>query len=553
MQPLCLYRKITDLLLFYAYQSVIMLTGKNLIGNEAVASGNETFLGVNPTTNHTLATEFHDATLEEIDKAADLAEEAFQRYRRYTPTEKALFLDQIANEIEALGDTLLQRCHEETALPLGRLEGERGRTCNQLRLFANLVREGSWVDARIDVGDPHRSPLPKPDLRSMQIPLGPVAVFGASNFPLAFSVAGGDTASALAAGCPVIVKAHPAHPGTSELVGKAIVKAAIATNMPLGIFALVHGRSNLVGEALVKHPKIKAVGFTGSFRGGKALFDIAVQRPEPIPVYAEMGSVNPVFILPGAMRESHAEIAKGLATSVTLGVGQFCTNPGIVVAMEEAATGAFFQQLESSMQTTPTGSMLTGGIRQAYGQGIERLKEEGNVAIRVKTSPATYVPNQPESYIFTTKASTALESKGVLFEEVFGPSTIVITADTVKEVYELARKMDGQLTATIHGTAADLEEHKELIYLLERKVGRLVFNSFPTGVEVSHAMVHGGPYPATTAPASTSVGTKAIERFVRPVCYQGFPQAALPDELKDANPFRIWRLVDGKWTNGEIA
>jgi len=531
-----------------------MLNGKHLIGKEElVTTTAESFLAMNPATNQGLLTTFYDATPSEIDRAVELAEQAFPIYRRKSPEERAKFLDAIANEIEALGDELLQRCHEETALPMGRLQGERGRTCNQLRLFAQLVREGSWVNARIDTAQPARKPAPKPDVRSMLRPLGPVAIFGASNFPLAFSVAGGDTASALAAGCPVVVKAHPAHPGTSELVGRAILAAANKTGMPEGAFSLVQGRGNEVGARMVKHPLIKAVGFTGSLRGGRALYDLAASRPEPIPVYAEMGSVNPMIILPGAMQERHEALAKGLASSVTLGVGQFCTNPGIVIAPKHEKVKHFLGQLDSSMKEQQLDSMLTMGIRESFGKGVETLNAQPEVALHTKAEATDYKPNQPQGYVFTAKAKSALERTDVLFEEVFGPSTLFIEADTTAELYELVRKMDGQLTATIHGTPEDLQEHQALVDILERKAGRLIFNSFPTGVEVCHAMVHGGPYPATTAAGTTSVGTKAIERFARPVCYQGFPQESLPDELKDANPLNIWRLVDSKHTDGKIS
>jgi len=531
-----------------------MLNGKHLIGKEElVTTAASNFQAINPATNQGIDTTFHDATPKEIDRSAQLAEKAFQPYRRKSPHERAKFLEAIAAEIEGLGDTLIQRCHEETALPAGRLQGERGRTCNQLRLFAELIREGSWVDARIDTAQPDRKPAPKPDVRSMLQALGPVAVFGASNFPLAFSVAGGDTASALAAGCPVIVKAHPAHPGTSELVGRAILEAAQKTGMPEGVFSLVQGQGIEVGSTLVKHPLIKAVGFTGSLRGGRALYDLAASRPEPIPVYAEMGSVNPIFILPGAMKDRHEAMAKGLAGSITLGVGQFCTNPGVVVAQKHDNVKHFLKQLDTSMEESPLDSMLTMSIREGFGKGVENLTAQSDVALHTKTSPSDYKPNQPEGYVFTAKAKDAVERTDVLFEEVFGPSTLFIEADSAAEMYALARKMDGQLTATIHGTPEDLEAHQELIDILERKVGRIVFNGFPTGVEVCHAMIHGGPYPATTAAGTTSVGTKAIERFARPVCYQDFPAASLPDELKNENPLNIWRLVDGMHTNAAIS
>ncbi len=417
------------------------------------------------------------------------------------------------------------------------------RTVNQLKLFASVVREGSWVDARVDTAIPDRQP-PKPDIRQMQIPLGPVGIFGASNFPLAFSVAGGDTASALAAGCPVVVKAHPLHPGTSELVARAILKAVAETDMPDGVFSMVHGISNDVGMAIVNHPEIKAVGFTGSFKGGKALFDAANQRPAPIPVFAEMGSVNPMFILPGAMKERNEIIAKGLVGSVALGVGQFCTNPGVVVTSKSADSAKFLQHLKFYNTEIPAGTMLSDRIKSNFSAGVQNLLECEGVEL-ISSGEISGHGNQTGTAIFSSDAKTFRKNRS-LSEEVFGPSTLNVSADDKEEMLQLAREMEGHLTATIHGTEEDLKEYAELIKILEQKAGRLIFNGFPTGVEVCHSMVHGGPYPATTASQSTSVGTAAIKRFARPVCYQDFPQAALPDQLKDGNPLKIWRMVNGE-------
>jgi NADP-dependent aldehyde dehydrogenase len=412
-------------------------------------------------------------------------------------------------------------------------------------MFAALVREGSWVDARIDRARPERTPLPKPDIRRMLVPIGPVAVFGASNFPLAFSVAGGDTASALAAGCPVVVKAHPAHPGTSEVAAHAILAAADASGIDRGVFSLLQSTRNDVARALVQHPHVKAVGFTGSLRAGRALFDAGAARPEPIPVYAEMGSVNPVFILPGAVAERATAIADGLKDSVTLGVGQFCTNPGLTIGIGETRFDDLVSQLEARIRSAPPGPMLTPAIGRAYDAGVMRLSGIDGVTTTRASGAGHESPGVPS--LFVTKADVFLQHHEI-GEEVFGPSTVVIRCDSRDELYRVAAQLKGQLTATVHGTPADLEEHAALISLLETRAGRLIINGFPTGVEVCPSMQHGGPYPATTDSRSTSVGTAAINRFARPVAYQGFPQSLLPPELRDDNPRGIWRLVDAELT-----
>ena len=521
-----------------------MLTGQNFIGFERSANGSKTFTAEDPSTQKPLDTAFSEATKEEIDQAVTKAEAAFQSYKSKTNEEKASFLEAIGDELLALGDDLIQRCKSETALPEARLNGERMRTVNQLKLFASVVRDGSWVDARIDTAIPDREPLPKPDVRQMQIALGPVGIFGASNFPLAFSVAGGDTASALAAGCPVVVKAHPLHPGTSEMVGQAITTAAQKTGMPDGVFSLVQGPSVEVGKNIVNHPKITAIGFTGSFKGGKALFDAANQRPVPIPVYAEMGSSNPVFLLPGALKERKEAIATGMVGSLNLGVGQFCTNPGMVVANDSQDTSDLFEKMTSLVKEAASGTMLSGGIKSNYNSGVDRLSKSQGVEL-LASAGAGSDGNQVESKFFKTKASNFVQNPD-LAEEVFGPSTLSVVSNDKAEMLQVAENLEGHLTATIQGTEEDLAEYQELIDILERKVGRIIFNGYPTGVEVCHSMVHGGPYPATTAPATTSVGTAAIKRFVRPVCYQDFPQASLPSELKDENPLGIWRLLNGE-------
>src|SRR5579871_1151725 len=523
------------------------LHGQNLIGYGTSAARGETIPAVNPATGAAFGIPFHIATTEEVDRALELAESAFFAYRSLPVADRAAFLDRIAEELLELGDTLLERAHQETALPLARLTGERGRTVSQLRMFAEVVREGSWIQARIDRGQPDRQPAPRPDLRRMLIPLGPVVVFGAGNFPLAFSVPGGDTASALAAGCPVVVKAHPAHPGTSELAARAILWAAEATGMPEGVFSMLHGLKE-TGLAMVRHPKTQAVGFTGSLIGGRALFDAAHQREKPIPVYAEMGSINPVFVLPGALRARGEKIAEGLALSVTQGVGQFCTNPGLTIGLNDQALTPFIETLAERLSQTAPATMLYAGIREAYGRGIERLQQTEGVKQQTHpTTPADPALTQANAAIFTTDAQTFLQTHA-LSEEVFGPSSLLVVCGSPEEMEAVANGLEGQLTATIHGTPEDLRDYRGLVAVLETKAGRLIFNGFPTGVEVCAAMQHGGPYPATTDSRTTSVGTAAILRFARPVCYQDFPQEALPVELQDANAHGIWRLLDGEWT-----
>jgi alpha-ketoglutaric semialdehyde dehydrogenase len=526
----------------------VELTGKSIIGFRSGAAHAETLYGINPATGERLMPAYTAASAEEVNEAAQLAHQAFAAYGRWAGRERAKFLRRIAHNIEALGDQLTARATAETGLPAARIQTETARTCHQLRLFAELAEEGSWVDARIDRANPDRQPLPKPDVRSLLRPLGPVAVFCASNFPLAFSVAGGDTASALAAGCPVIVKAHHAHPGTAEMVGQAVRAAARECELPEGVFSLLYGAGSAVGLALIQHPLVKAGGFTGSRAGGRALFDAASSRPEPIPFYAEMSSVNPVFILPGAMRERGEQIAAGLHASITLGAGQFCTKPGLIFIADEAEAKAFARKLGELMTGTPAFTMLTPGIRAAYHAGISSHAQQA----RIETVTQGTVEQGPGecqagAALFQTDAQSYLANPE-LSAEVFGPATLLITHTQREQLLESARTLEGQLTATIHGTEAELAAYGDLLAVLETKVGRLVFNGFPTGVEVCHAMVHGGPYPATSDGRSTSVGTRAIFRFTRQVCYQNFPDSGLPDELKNANPLSIWRMVDGQLT-----
>lgn len=511
---------------------------------------NNLFYAINPANNEQLDGAFVNVTKEQIDEAVKNATTAFNVFRKKDKDSIAAFLDQIADEILNLGDALLDRCHLETGLPLGRLKGERGRTMNQLKLFATVVREGSWVDARIDTAIPDRSPIPKSDIRHMLLPLGPVAVFGASNFPLAFSVAGGDTASALAAGCTVVVKGHPAHPGTSEMIAKAFQKAIDICGMPKGTFSLLQGNTNEVGGALVQHPEIKAVGFTGSFGGGKALFDLANTRLEPIPVFAEMGSTNPVFILPGALEERGEEIAIGMAGSITMGVGQFCTNPGLSFVQKSEGANKFYQQLSHKISEVPAAVMLTPNIKKAFDKGVQKTLGVNNMeefAVGLNEGST----NAASPTIFKTSMENFIAHED-LSEENFGPSSILVEASTKEEILEAARSLSGHLTATVFGTAKDFYEYRILFDILEMKVGRVVVNGYPTGVEVCHSMVHGGPYPSTTAPQSTSVGTNAMKRFVRPVCFQDYPSEILPEALKNDNNNNIWRLVNGELTKMKI-
>ena len=519
------------------------LQGLSLLGSRSASGRGEPFHAINPADGSKLPPTYHSATLEELDSAVRLAAGAFPVYSRLPGKKKAAFLRSIARHIEQIAEPLVARAMLETALPAARLQGETVRTCNQLRLFADLVEEGSWVMARIDPAQPERKPLPRPDVRSMLRPLGPVAVFAASNFPIAFSVAGGDTASALAAGNPVIVKAHAAHPGTSELVARAVREAVREHSLPEGVFSLLFDVGFRIGTDLVKHPAIKAVGFTGSRAGGGALRKAAASRAEPIPVFAEMGSVNPVFILPGAMRERPDQIASGLHASMTLGAGQFCTKPGLVLLAGDDLAQKFARKLSELVAAPASFTMLTPGIKSAYTKGVAARSRAGG-AQKLAEGPAAVGGCSTAAVVFQADAESFLRDPS-LAEELFGPSTLLVKYSSREQLLDLARGLEGHLTATLHGTEQDLADYRDLIEILETKVGRLIFNSFPTGVEVCHAMVHGGPYPATSESRTTSVGTLAILRFTRPVCFQNFPQPGLPSELQDSNPLGIWRLVDG--------
>lgn len=526
----------------------MQLHGQSIIAGKRASAGRHTYQAGNPGTGTLLDPLFHEADEAQVDQALRHADDAFEIYRRVAPAKRADFLDAIADEIIALGDALLQRAHAETGLPLDRLTGERGRTCAQLKMFAGLVREGSWVDARIDHALPDRQPLPRPDLRRMLVPLGPIVVMGASNFPLAFSTAGGDTASALAAGCPVVVKAHGSHPGTAELIGEAIGRAIEKFGMPHGVFSQLHGPGATVAQALVKHPLAKGLGFTGSERAGRALFNAAAARQEPIPVFAEMGSLNPVFLLPSALHERASQIAAGLKTSMTMGVGQFCTKPGLVFALGGPDFEVFAREFRAQLATAACGTMLNRGICDAYYAGVEKVRSiPGVVVLGEADADADEAKTQGEPVAFTTDVDTLLLHPE-LREEVFGPYTLLVIARTVAELEAAARSLPGSLTGTFHGTPEDLAAFADLCSIVERRVGRVVVNGFPTGVEVAPTMQHGGPYPASSDSRFTSVGTAAILRWARPVCWQSYPHALLPEELRDENPLGIMRTVNGALT-----
>ncbi|PSJ47739.1 aldehyde dehydrogenase (NADP(+)) [Zobellella endophytica] len=523
----------------------MQIRGEMLIGAQSATGTTAPVFAINPASGAQLQPGFAGDDGTRVRQACELAGQAFDDYRARPLEERARLLEAIANQILALGDALIERTMAETGLPRPRLEGERGRTVGQLRLFAAVVRAGDFVDARLDPALPERQPLPRADLRQRHIPLGPVAVFGASNFPLAFSVAGGDTASALAAGCPVVVKAHSAHPGTSELVGRAVQRAVAECGLPEGVFSLLFGSGNLVGSALVAHPAIKAVGFTGSRGGGTALMHIAANRPEPIPVYAEMSSINPVFLLPQALEARADAIAKGFVGSLTMGAGQFCTNPGLVIAVEGPALERFLATAAAELANAAGQTMLTPGIHNAYDQGVARLAGHPGVT-ELARGQGGGAPNQCRAGLYVTSAEAFLADTA-LHEEVFGSASLVIRCKSVAELGRIAERLEGQLTATLQLDEGDVAAARALLPVLERKAGRILCNGYPTGVEVCHAMVHGGPFPATSDSRSTSVGSAAIFRFLRPVCYQDLPAALLPAELQDDNPLGLRRLLDGRY------
>lgn len=518
------------------------LTGQSFIGSQRGALSGAPIQSVNPTTGERLEPVYSSVTTAEVDKAVGLAAQAFPIYAAASGKAKGAFLRRIADGLDAIQQQLAERAHLETALPMPRLLGEVSRTTSQLRLFASVVEEGSWVEARIDPALPERKPLPRPGLRSMLRPLGPVVVFGASNFPLAFSAAGGDTASALAAGCPVIVKAHSAHPGTSELVARVIQRAVAEEGLPEGVFSLIYGSGVEAGGALVRHPLVQAVTFTGSLGAGRILMDMAAARPRPIPCFTEMSSGNPVFILPGALRSGAETLAQGLFSSFTLGAGQFCTKPGIVLLPEQPETAGFLAELSDLVTEAAPFTLLTAGIARDYARGSSHRATQATVAAQA-SAPETAPACPANAQLFSTTLKEFLRQPA-LSEEIFGPNTLLVHCQSPAEYVRAAEALDGHLTATLLGNEEDLAAYRELIAVLAEKA-RLIFNGFPTGVEVSHAMVHGGPYPATADARFTSVGTRSIYRFARPVCFQNFPDALVPAELQAGNPLGIMRLIDG--------
>ena len=520
-----------------------MIDGSILIGAEARQSDTR-FTSVDPATGEALRPDFSSAGPEAVDAACALAEAAFPTYAAITPERRGAFLDAAAQAILDIGDELIVRAMQESGLPRARLEGERARTVGQLRLFASVVRQGDWLDATIDPALPDRQPLPRPDLRRMNLPLGPVAVFGASNFPLAFSVAGGDTASALAAGCPVVVKGHPAHPGTGELVARAIAGAVASSGLPAGVFSYLPGETNALGAALVADPRIKAVGFTGSRGGGLALERIAAARTEPIPVYAEMSSINPVILFPAALAARGPVLAEAFVASLTMGAGQFCTNPGLVIGLDGPDLDAFVAAAGKVLEGSKSSTMLTPGIHAAFEKGVGALA--GHDAVRtVARGCAGDGANQAVGALFETSAEQFL-ADSALGNEVFGASSIVVRCRDTAELAKVVTGLEGQLTATIQIDPADEPAAAEILPLLAQRVGRILANGWPTGVEVAHAMVHGGPFPATSDSRTTSVGSKAIERFLRPVCFQNLPAGLIPAAIGDANEWGIARRIDGQ-------
>ncbi len=525
-----------------------------MIAGRWCAAQGPTFSPLDATTGQALDPPFHVAGKGEVDLAVQAAVEAFEQSRRLAPAWGSRLLEAIAERIMDLGDALLARAHAETALPIRpRLEAERTRTCNQLRLFAELAREGSWVEAVIETAQPAaagRQPVPKPDLRRMYQPIGPIAVFDASNFPFAFGPCGGDTASALAAGNPVVVKAHWAHPGTDELFAAAALAALRELDLPAGLFSLLHGPGAEAGACLATHPGVEAVAFTGSRAAGRALFNLAAARPKPIPVFAEMGSLNPLVILPGALSERGAAIARELAGSITLGVGQFCTKPGIICALESASLSAFADALCAALAAAPPAVMLNPPLRKAFLEGVEKLATASHVHTRLRSSGSG--PTPVAAALFEVDAADWLLHPEWQ-EEIFGPAAILVRCGTLDQVRRVIQSIGGSLTGTLHvGAGDDPKVVLEILHRLEGVSGRVIVNGYPTGVEVCGAMSHGGPYPATTAPASTSVGTLAIRRFVRPVCYQNVPDDYLPPALRNANPLGIVRQVDGRSTKDPL-
>lgn len=527
-----------------------MITGKNYIGNTISGEGTKTFRTFNPIQNEENDQVYTEASDKEIDKALELASEAFKTFRNTSGRQKAAFLNAIADEILALDDILIQVYCSETGLLEGRAKGERGRTVGQLRSFATLVEEGSWVEATIDTAIPERTPMPKSDIRKMLVPLGPVVVFGASNFPLAYSTAGGDTAAAFAAGCPVIVKSHPMHAGTGELVSQAISKAAERTGMPNGVFSNLNSSGIEIGQKLVQHPAVKAVGFTGSIRGGRALYDMAAKREEPIPVFAEMGSINPVVILPKALEKRGDHLAKIYAGSITLGTGQFCTNPGLLLGIKGVSLAKFTEKLGKEILQIEPSVMLHPNIVGAYEQNKNKALSQSNIDVVANYDDGVKA-NFARQVITTVEGKTFLENP-TLHHEVFGPFSLVVQCEDVAQLEEIVSQLEGQLTGTVISENGEVTGYSNVIEALKNRVGRIIFNGVPTGVEVCPSMVHGGPYPSSTDSRFTAVGIHSIKRWVRPFSYQDWPNDLLPDELKNENLLGISRTVNGKTSTENI-
>lgn len=527
-----------------------MISGANYIGAELSKKGDKQFNTFNPKLNLPTNWTFQEANEEEINEAASLAKSAFVVYREFSGKRKAEFLRAIAEEIEILGDELIQVYIQESGLPEGRAMGERGRTMGQLNAFAILLEEGSWVEASIDPAQPDRQPMPKVDLRKMLCPVGPIVVFGSSNFPFAFSTAGGDTASAFASGCPVIVKSHPMHAGTGELVASAIIKAAAKTGMPNGVFSNLNSSGIEVGQQLVMHPAIKGVGFTGSIKGGTALYRLANERPEPIPVFAEMGSVNPIVVLPSALTEKGDEWAKQYAGSIMLGAGQFCTNPGLILGIKSTSLDGFIATLGAEIGELEPICMLHPNIHSNYEKGKKELTAQAAVDM-VADYDTAVAPNVAQQRVLTVNGANFLKNIK-LHQEVFGPFSVIVRCSDVNEMEAVLAKLEGQLTGTILGNENEIKKYKTIVDTLQDKVGRIIFNGVPTGVEVCPSMQHGGPFPAATDSRFTSVGTGAIRRWVRPVSFQNWPNESLPEALQNENPLGIMRVVDGNHTNSKI-
>ena len=528
-----------------------MITGKNYIGNQLSATGNKTFKTFNPLLNIENEWEITEASTNEVNQATELASGAYRTYSKISGEKKAVFLRTIAEEIEALGDELLQVYSSESGFPNGRAMGERGRTLGQLRAFANHIEAGNWVDASIDTAQPDRQPLPKVDLRKMNVALGPVVVFGASNFPFAFSTAGGDTAAALAAGCPVIVKSHPMHAATGEMVSSAVIKAVEKTGMPNGVFSNLNSSGIEIGQALVLHPKVKAVGFTGSINGGRALYDLAAKRKEPIPVFAEMGSINPVVLLPKALKNRAETIAQTYAGSITLGSGQFCTNPGLIIGVKSEGLTNFVNTLAKEIVKIEPSCMLHPNIAGAY--ETNKANAIAQSGLKVLAGYENEVePNFARQVVTTVEGETFLNNP-TLHHEVFGPFSLVVQCQNIEQLEDVISNLEGQLTGTIISDDNEIVKHSKIVNALQNRVGRIIFNGVPTGVEVCPSMHHGGPYPASTDSRFTAVGVDSIKRFVRPFSYQDWPNELLPDALKNENPLGISRLVNNHATANKIS